>query len=429
MTLTITDEIFPDLTCKDAATIELGPDGTYQVQFSDLAISASDNCGQGFFFSPSNLDCDDLGNGPVSVAVVSRDPSNNRTICNVDVTILEPECPCIGSDGALVINNPEDVALCSDLTVSSLRFIEGGLDLFGYDLTIDVTGGRIFDESENNFVSDEQGGNVIGLGLSNSSRELLTDIGLEVFAAGAFQFVEVQRSPVSVIVGDSTSIRRVLTLEEDVSPVFPNARFHYLDVELEGREESGFGLFLEQNGEWEPVPVLVHNTTDNYLEFALDFSQLPSTVRLTMAPIEALLPLDLLQFTGSTLDKTNALSWTTANEEAFSHFEVERSADGSSWQFLGEVAGAGLTTTTAGYDFVDATPLVAAFYRLRMVDLDGSFAYSPLVFLERQEQRELRVFPNPAANFLQVQLPTALNEEVFVRLLDLSGKVMSEVQA
>ena len=42
-----------------------------------------------------------------------------------------------------------------------------------------------------------------------------------------------------------------------------------------------------------------------------------------------------------------------------------------------------------------------------MVDLNGSFAFSPVVYLEREKQAELRVFPNPNSGSFTLTLPKA----------------------
>ncbi len=128
------------------------------------------------------------------------------------------------------------------------------------------------------------------------------------------------------------------------------------------------------------------------------------------------LPVELLLFTGETVDKTNVLHWVTANEEGFSHYEVERSSaeagaspesSADRWEVLGAVAGAMQGQEAVEYGYVDDTPPASAYYRLRMVDLDGSFAFSPVVYLEREYQPEIEVFPNPNTGSFTLTLPEA----------------------
>jgi hypothetical protein len=142
--------------------------------------------------------------------------------------------------------------------------------------------------------------------------------------------------------------------------------------------------------------------------------------RLKVDP--SILPVELLSFTGRTVDKQNILEWTSASEEAFSHYELERSSDGAAnWLVLGEVAGAGQVGQAQAYTYNDDAPLISAYYRLRMVDLDGSFAYSNIVYLEKGTAiGELVVYPNPNNGQFIVEVPT--DESAVLTLHDLNGR-------
>jgi len=132
----------------------------------------------------------------------------------------------------------------------------------------------------------------------------------------------------------------------------------------------------------------------------------------------AILPLDLLSFTGEARDKTNLLNWTTANEEDFSHFEVERSLPlnpqrGNSaltWEYLGEVAplSSGEGPGERFYTFEDDA--ITAYYRLKLIDLDGTFSYSEVVYLENNSGGNagaMKVYPNPSTGRFTVDLSEA----------------------
>jgi len=159
-----------------------------------------------------------------------------------------------------------------------------------------------------------------------------------------------------------------------------------------------------------------------WVEFELDFSQWGNVARFTLTNAAAL-PLDLLSFTGERRDKVNDLNWTTANEEGFSHFMVERSAgDFSAWEELGAVAGAREEIASSGsYTFTDASPLTDNYYRLKMVDLDGSFSYSHIVQLGGPASANtLRVFPNPTDGAFSVALPQ-LDDPLNLALYSIHG--------
>jgi hypothetical protein len=144
---------------------------------------------------------------------------------------------------------------------------------------------------------------------------------------------------------------------------------------------------------------------------------------------QSALPVELSSFIGRTAGKQNILEWTTASEEAFSHYELERSpGDIANWEMLGAVGGAGQAGRAQSYTYTDVTPPNFAYYRLRVVDLDGSFAYSNIVHLEQAPSAgNLAVYPNPSNGQFTVQLPT--DESAMLTLYDLNGRTIWQRKA
>ena len=122
------------------------------------------------------------------------------------------------------------------------------------------------------------------------------------------------------------------------------------------------------------------------------------------------LPLTLTSFrAGVRGEATAVLSWATAQEENNSHFDVERSADGRTFQAIGRVAASG-RSGPGSYELADPTPLTArAYYRLRQVDRDGAFAFSPVTSVSPadREPAQLAVYPNPSPGGYALRWPCA----------------------
>lgn len=114
---------------------------------------------------------------------------------------------------------------------------------------------------------------------------------------------------------------------------------------------------------------------------------------------EIVLPVSLQRFRGFVAeDKFVQLEWITSFEEDFSHFEVERSTDGVSWQTIGSIPGVLNPGDSNAYDFLDLSPPGRNnYYRLRIVDEDESQKMSGVVIVELAEsgQPSISVFPNP----------------------------------
>ncbi|MEM9260423.1 MAG: T9SS type A sorting domain-containing protein, partial [Bacteroidota bacterium] len=169
---------------------------------------------------------------------------------------------------------------------------------------------------------------------------------------------------------------------------------------------------------------LMHNGIELTITY---FGGMGSDVVLLTA---SLLPLDLLSFTGEAREKDNLLTWTTANEEDFSHFEVERSLDGNSWAYIGEVAPLYSGEGPGGRSYTFEDEATTAYYRLKMIDLDGTFTYSELVFLENfsgAAAGAMRVYPNPSNGRFTVDLTEvglSAEEKGELRLLDLHGRTI-----
>ncbi|MCC2547129.1 T9SS type A sorting domain-containing protein [Hymenobacter sp. BT175] len=136
------------------------------------------------------------------------------------------------------------------------------------------------------------------------------------------------------------------------------------------------------------------------------------------------LPVKLTAFSGQAAANANELRWTTAQEVNSAAFVVERSADGALFSAVGEVAAAGNSTAARSYTYFDAPATGTRYYRLRMVDLDGTTAYSPIVALGRAAAAAA-AYPNPFAEVLNVALPAGdAPQPATVMLLTLTGRAV-----
>ncbi|MBK7945367.1 MAG: T9SS type A sorting domain-containing protein [Flavobacteriales bacterium] len=89
------------------------------------------------------------------------------------------------------------------------------------------------------------------------------------------------------------------------------------------------------------------------------------------------------------------LEWLTAFEQGSSHFVVERSNDAQHWTDLLSISAIGESAHPTAYDAQDRSPLHGlSFYRLRMIDIDGSFKHSAIKQVDMR--RPHAVAPNPA---------------------------------
>ncbi|MBT8387538.1 MAG: T9SS type A sorting domain-containing protein, partial [Ignavibacteria bacterium] len=112
-----------------------------------------------------------------------------------------------------------------------------------------------------------------------------------------------------------------------------------------------------------------------------------------------LVPVELTSFTASANNGNVNLNWVTATETNNQGFEVERKAVDGEFDKVGYVAGFGTTTETKSYSFVDTDVEAGSYtYRLKQVDLIGTYEYSPEIEVDVTTPIEYALeqnYPNP----------------------------------
>ena len=141
------------------------------------------------------------------------------------------------------------------------------------------------------------------------------------------------------------------------------------------------------------------------------------------------LPISLKSFTATPLDRSAALlSFATALEQNNDYFSIERSTDGLRFSEIGRVQGAGNSLQTREYSYTDNTPLRGInYYRLKQVDYDGKYTFSPVVSLNfdgTDRGNGVRLSPQPVKDQLSVTLEQAFQQDARWELYDLSGRLL-----
>jgi hypothetical protein len=135
------------------------------------------------------------------------------------------------------------------------------------------------------------------------------------------------------------------------------------------------------------------------------------------------LPLKLEDFTATKKPTGIQLNWETLSEQNTSHFEIERSTDGTNFVSIGRVNTAVNSSTRQYYTYTDVQPSPGTnFYRLKMADNDAAFTLSRVIAVKNQNSIQLQVFPNPVTDVLQVQLPSNKKETITISITDAMGK-------
>ena len=114
--------------------------------------------------------------------------------------------------------------------------------------------------------------------------------------------------------------------------------------------------------------------------------------------ISGALPVRLTAFSARREGVTASLTWSTTAESNSERFDVERSSGGKKWQVIDSKEAMGESSSVNNYFAIDNMPLEGEnLYRLKMIDRDGSFAYSSVQSLTF-ELEALKLYPNPVIN-------------------------------
>lgn len=87
---------------------------------------------------------------------------------------------------------------------------------------------------------------------------------------------------------------------------------------------------------------------------------------------QAVLPVNILDFTASADQNEVLVEWSTASERNNSHFIIERSGDNQNFTYLDIITGNGTSNTENTYTYIDENPIKGVnYYKLIQVDYDG----------------------------------------------------------
>ena len=190
------------------------------------------------------------------------------------------------------------------------------------------------------------------------------------------------------------------------------------------------------------VPNQVDDFVDSdIIDFGLPLHQMGKTLNFNVNYAETILNIDI-GFTASALpvDLTgfdgwwnqnkdvNELAWETASELNSDYFDVQRSFKGSAYRSIGQVKSADNSNSAKSYGLIDNDIKVNGIYsyRLRQVDIDGKETISKVVnvVVERQSERSVSLYPNPATQMVTIELSAQEGSKVSGNIFDNTGRLI-----
>ena len=193
----------------------------------------------------------------------------------------------------------------------------------------------------------------------------------------------------------------------------------------------GGGMFVTMSGS-NPYSHNITGLTSCEFDFQFWMAYTGGGLYTTSSLNPAVLPIELSSFSVTKHGENNAkLDWRTLTEINSDYFGVQRSFDGIIWENIHKIKAAGNSNTDLSYSYLDTDLSLSSkrtiiYYKLKLIDLDGTFEYSDVLSIEFDNNNVVSIYPNPTSERLNVDL-TDFNIStgtVQLRLYNNSGSVV-----
>lgn len=164
-------------------------------------------------------------------------------------------------------------------------------------------------------------------------------------------------------------------------------------------------------------------TPDGVTEIVLTCPQSNAYTHVDFGVTGGPFPVTLISFNAQYSEQGARLTWRTTEEKNFDRFQIEYSeSPKTDFSLVGEVKGGG-----AEYVYIDPIKRGAtSYYRLKMMDTDGTYAYSRIVSVQSQNNKDqYRMYPNPSQGRITYIFTSGTIESY--KIYDGAGKEISAV--
>lgn len=206
-----------------------------------------------------------------------------------------------------------------------------------------------------------------------------------------------------------------------IDPVDPKIIYAGCDFGVYVSPDRGLTWYDYNNGFWDATLVMDLQIDANNKLIAATHGKGVFRSDLFSLPT---LPATLLDFNGTGYSGYNRLQWKVSQEENLSRYELERSTDGFVYTSVATVPSQNQTAVTT-YSHQDNTNLFETYYRLKIIDIDGRFIYSSVVFIRKSGVKdEFSVMGNPFNKEIILKYKIASSKKIVVQLYNTAGSLV-----
>jgi hypothetical protein len=286
-------------------------------------------------------------------------------------------------------------------------------------------------------VDDGAGGNI--LGLTTAAVNVDANAGVhngQPFVRRWYQITPSNNVGVSAIVtlyidqADFTNYNNIVA-----SPYLPmptsgnNSDPNITNIRITKNSDAGLGNTPEV------ITPTTINWNGNYWELTFPVTGFSQFRVHSANPGNTPLPATITKFNGRKLNSSDMLEWTTASEQNNAYFNLQHSTNGVDFKTIAKVnskAQNGNSQTELNYGYEHTTPSLGHnYYRLEQVDIDNQSTINAKIvdIIWGANGNTVSLYPNPTQDVLNIDLYTSKVQNTTVKVLDMSGRVVKQIQA
>jgi hypothetical protein len=182
------------------------------------------------------------------------------------------------------------------------------------------------------------------------------------------------------------------------------------------------GVVVSNATNFQNLPKIIASDNGSYIVAWEDSRNGASDIYASKINAAGTLPTKITQFNATKKENNVLLNWTSENEINVAYFNVQRSISGKDFETIGAV-----NAGKSEYNFIDPLTNILSqtiYYRLQIVDKDGSMHYSKIVTVSNNTKEIIKVYPTIATSQVNIEFDSKTNESLSIKIFDIMGKIV-----